>query len=52
MKPFGKRVLVQNMQGRPGTDAAAWNTVREWTGPKAVVTQAMRDTVARLTKES
>jgi len=47
MCKFGKKVTVQQMQGRD-SDAAAWNTVREWTGGKAVVTPAIRQTVARL----
>ena len=49
MCKFGKKVTVQQMQGRD-KDAAAWNTVREWTGPKALVTPEIRASVARLSK--
>lgn len=51
MTTFGKikrSATVQSMQGR--ADAAAWNTVREWTGPNAIVTESIRATVARLAK--
>lgn len=47
---FGKKVSVQAMQGRDN-NAAEWNTVREWTGPRATVTADIRATVARLAKK-
>lgn len=47
---FGKKApTVQQMQGRD-KDAAAWNTVREWTGGAARVTPAIRATVARISE--
>ncbi len=48
-RTFGKRRTVQAMQGRD-EQAAAWNTVREWTGPKAIVTPELERIAARLSK--
>lgn len=47
---FGKKApRVQDMQGRDN-EAAAWNTIREWTGGKAVVTAELRAIAKRLSK--
>lgn len=43
---FGLKRNVQAMQGQ--ANAREWNTVREWTGPKADASPALRALVANL----
>jgi len=53
MKPtFGKKnITVGAMEARAplaSREAWAWGTARDWTGPLAIVTPAIRASVARL----
>lgn len=49
-RKFGRKPATVGQMCGGNAQAAAWNTVREWTGPHAEVTNAMRQTVERLSR--